>query len=169
LTNPAQPSAMRSLTLALTLAALGSTALSGAALAASMGVPLDQAVIVTLSAPAHDVVVGNPAIADVTVSDQRHLVVTGKTSGVTNLVVNDMAGRIIFSRQIVVSSSSGDRVAMIQGPQITSYACAPMCQQVGAAQGLSAGAGGGDTGGAGAPVAPAGNPGGGIQASPGTP
>jgi len=160
---------MRSLIFALSLAALGASAVSGAALAASMGVPLDQAVIVTLSAPAHDVVVGNPAIADVTVSDQRHLVVTGKSGGVTNLVVNDAAGRTIFNRQIVVGSSSGDRVEMIQGPQITSYACAPTCQQVGASQGLSAGAGGGGGGGAGSPVAPAGNTGGGVQASPGTP
>jgi hypothetical protein len=151
---------MRSLILAL---ALGSAAVPAAALAASLGVPLDQAMIITLSAPAHDVVVGNPAIADVTVSDQRHLVVTGKTGGVTNLVVDDAAGHIIFSRQIVVGASSGDRVEIIHGPQIVSYACAPICQQVA----TSAGPGGG--GGAGSPAAPAGNTASAAQPSPATP
>jgi hypothetical protein len=149
---------MRSLILALTL-----TTLPAAALAASLGVPLDQAVIITLSAPAHDVVVGNPAIADVTISDQRHLVVTGKTGGVTNLVVDDAAGRTIFDRQIVVGASSGDRVEVIHGPQVVSYACAPICQQVAATAGPSG------VGGAGSPAAPAGNTSGAPQPSPATP
>jgi hypothetical protein len=148
---------MRSFIFALTL-----TTLPAAALAASLGVPLDQAVIITLSAPAHDVVVGNPAIADVTISDQRHLVVTGKTGGVTNLVVDDAAGRTIFDRQIVVGASSGDRVEVIHGPQVVSYACAPICQQVAATAGPSGG-------GAGSPAAPAGNTSGAPQPSPATP
>ena len=149
---------MRSLILALTL-----TALPAAALAASLGVPLDQAVIITLSAPAHDVVVGNPAIADVTISDQRHLVVTGKTGGVTNLMVDDAAGRTIFDRQIVVGSSSGDRVEVIHGAQVVSYACAPICQQVAASQGPGGGAA------PASPTAPAGNTASAAQPSPATP
>jgi hypothetical protein len=153
---------MRSLILAVTLSAL-----PAAALAASLGVPLDHAVIITLSAPAHDVVVGNPTIADVTVSDQRHLVVTGKSGGVTNLVVDDAAGRTIFDRQIVVGASSGDRVEIIHGAQVVSYACAPICQQVAASAALGGGGGGGP--GAGAPVAPAANPAGAVQPSPATP
>lgn len=156
---------MRSLVLTLALAAIGSAALPAAALAASLGVPLDQAVIITLSAPAHDVVVGNPGIADVTIADQHHLVVTGKSGGVTNLVVDDAAGRTIFDRQIVVGASSGDRVEIIHGAQIVSYACAPICQQVAA----SAGPGGGGGAGAGSPMAPTANPGGAIQPSPATP
>jgi hypothetical protein len=112
-----------------------------AALAASMGVPLDQSALVTLSAPARDVIVGNPAIADVSVSDQRHLIVTGKGPGVTNLLVTDAAGRTIFNRQIVVSGASADRIALINGSTITRYACAPVCEPVGAAQGAPAGGG----------------------------
>jgi hypothetical protein len=153
---------MRRLALALVAAALPATAL-----AASLGVPTDQAVIITLSAPARDVVIGNPAIADVSLADQRHLVVTGKSGGVTNLVVADAAGRTIFDRQIVVGASSGDRVEVIHGPQIISYACAPICQQVAASQNFAGGGGGG--GGSTAPVtAPAPAPGG-VQASPTTP
>ena len=126
---------MRRFALALALAAL-----PAASLAASLGVPLDQAVIVTLPAPAHDVVIGNPTIADVSISDQRHLVLTGKTGGVTNLVVDDAAGHVIFDRQIVVGTSSGDRVQVIHGPQIISYACAPICEQVASTQGAAGGA-----------------------------
>ncbi len=108
--------------------------------AASLGVPLDQAVIVTLPEAARDVVIGNPSIADVSISDQRHLVLTGKSGGVTNLVVDDAAGRVIFDRQIVVGTSSGDRVQLIQGSQILSYACAPVCEQVAASEGPAVGA-----------------------------
>jgi len=98
-----------------------------AAFAANLGVPLDQAVRISLPAPAHDVIVGNPAIADVTVSDQRHIIVVGKTGGVTNLIVTDMRGRTILERQVVVSSQVGDRVSLINGPTVVSYACAPAC------------------------------------------
>jgi hypothetical protein len=104
----------------------------GLAAAASLDVPLDQAIRLTLSAPAHDVIVGNPSIADVEVSDQRHLVLTGKMGGVTNLIVVDERGRTLINRQIVVSDggSSGSRVAFISGPTLATYVCTPGCTMV---------------------------------------
>jgi hypothetical protein len=122
---------MRSLALASILALA-----PVAALAASLGVPLNQSVLVSLPAPAHNVFLGNPAVADVTVADQRHVVVTGKTGGTTNLIVTDERGRTIFDRQIVVSTNAGigDRVSLINGGNVISYACAPGCEQVGDAQ-----------------------------------
>lgn len=128
---------MRQLILSLALALA-----PAAALAASMGVPLDESTLITLPAPARDVIVGNPAIADVSVSDQRHIIVTGKGPGVTNLVITGSNGRPIFNRQIVVSGASADRVALINGSTITRYACAPVCEPVGAAQGAPARDGG---------------------------
>ncbi len=120
---------MRRLALVLILAIAPTVAF-----AASLGVPLDQSVRISLPAPAHDVIVGNPAIADVSVSDQRHLVVTGKSGGVTNLIVTNLAGRTIFDRQIVVSASSGDHVSLINGGDVVTYACAPGCAMVGSVQ-----------------------------------
>jgi Pilus formation protein N terminal region len=121
---------MRSLALASILALA-----PVAALAASLGVPLNQSVLVSLPAPARNVFLGNPTVADVTMSDQRHVVVTGKTGGVTNLIVTDERGRTIFDRQIVVSTAAnGDRVSLINGGNVISYACAPSCEQVGDAQ-----------------------------------
>ena len=120
---------MRSLALASILALA-----PVAVMAASLGVPLNQSVLVSLPAPAHNVFLGNPTVADVAMSDQRHVVVTGKVGGVTNLIVTDERGRTIFNRQIVVGSSAGDRVSLINGGNVISYACAPTCEQVGDAQ-----------------------------------
>ncbi|HWF77758.1 MAG TPA: pilus assembly protein N-terminal domain-containing protein [Caulobacteraceae bacterium] len=140
---------MRQLVLSLALALA-----PVAALAATLAVPLDQSALVTLSAPAHNVVVGNPAIADVAVADQRHIIITGKGPGVTNLVVTDAGGKPIFDREIVVGAQSGGRVALINGPAITSYTCAPICEA------SPAGAGG-----PAAPAIPAGQAGGAVEGS----
>jgi hypothetical protein len=119
-----------------------------AALAASLGVPLDQSIRITMPVPFRDVIIGNPAIADVAVADNRHLVVTGKTGGVTNLIVTDAAGHTIFDRQLVVSGSSGDHVVLINGAEVVNYACAPGCALVASA----AGGGGAVTAAIGAPT-----------------
>ena len=121
---------MRQLALSLALALV-----PAAAFAASLDVPLNQSSFVALPAPAHDVIIGNPAIADVSVPDQRHLIVTGKGAGVTNLVVTDARGRAIFDRQVVVGTQSGGRVALINGGQVVTYTCAPTCEQAGSAGG----------------------------------
>jgi hypothetical protein len=120
---------MRSLALASILALA-----PAAVMAASLGVPLNQSVLVSLSGPAHNVFLGNPAIADVAMSDQRHVVVTGKTVGGTNLIVTDERGRTIFNREIVVGASGGNRVALVNGGAVISYACAPECEVVGQPQ-----------------------------------
>jgi len=135
LTNAEDPSGMRkiALSLALTLALA-----PAAALAASLGVPLDQSTLITLSAPAHNIVLGNPAIADVSVSDERHLVITGKGAGITNLIVTDAGGRTIFERQIVVGAGTGDRVLLINGSSLVRYACTPTCEPMSDAQGAPA-------------------------------
>jgi len=114
---------MRKLALALLLA-LAPVAAS----AASLSVTLDQAVRLTLKGPAQDVIVGNPGIADVTVADQRHLVIVGKSFGVTNLVVIGASGRTLFNRQIIVGASNDGRVSVYRGPTATSYSCSPGCQ-----------------------------------------
>jgi putative type II/III system pilus formation protein len=158
LTNPAEPSGMRQLAFALALAVA-----PAAALAATLDVPLDQSAFVTLAAPAHNVIIGNPAIADVSVADQRHIIITGKGAGITNLVITDARGHAIFDRQIVVGAGSGNRVALINGSQIISYTCAPVCEQVGGAAGAQPAAAPAPAGGA--IEAPRGS----IAASPNTP
>ncbi|HEY1427443.1 MAG TPA: pilus assembly protein N-terminal domain-containing protein [Caulobacteraceae bacterium] len=150
------------LTLALALAPV-------AALAATLAVPLDQSAFVSLPGPAHNVIIGNPAIADVAVADQRHLIITGKGAGVTNLLVTDASGRPVFDRQIIVGADAGGRVTMINGGQVTQYTCAPQCQAAsGPAPGGLLGAMLGAMAGA-QPRTDTTRPSGGVEASPNIP
>lgn len=108
-----------------------------AAAAEPLSIRVNQSAAVRLSAPARDVVIGNPAIADVNVLDKRSLVVLGKAYGITNLIVMDQAGRTIVDRQIVVSGAE-PAMSFFHGTEVRSYACADRCERIG---------GGGDSGG----------------------
>jgi hypothetical protein len=101
--------------------------LPASALASGLSVPIDHAVRITLPAPAGDVVIGNPAIADVTVADDHHLLVIGKAMGATNLIVTASNGRPMMSREIVVSGPEINRISLITGTDTQTYACAPGC------------------------------------------
>lgn len=98
------------------------------ALADTLTVRLDQNSPVRLSAPARNVVIGNPNIADVNMLDARHLVVLGKAYGVTNLLVMDAAGRIILDKQVVVASPDS-AMAYYRGGEARTYACAERCER----------------------------------------
>lgn len=111
------------------LAALAVLATGGSALAQGLPVRIDQATRVALSAPARDVVIGNPSVADVTIIDGRNLLVMGKAYGVTNIVVLDARGRTILDRQIVVSASDEGRISFYRGPDVYNYACSPRCER----------------------------------------
>lgn len=113
----------------LLLAALAVLTPGGSAWAQGMPVRIDQATRVALSAPARDVVIGNPSVADVTIIDGRNLLVMGKSYGVTNIVVLDARGRTILDRQIVVSASDEGRVSFFRGPDVYNYACSPRCER----------------------------------------
>jgi hypothetical protein len=89
---------------------------------------MDQAARVMLSRPARDVIIANPAIADVNVLDSRSIVVLGKAVGVTSLLVVDPAGRTIADRQVIVSSSDAGRMSYYRGAgAVQDFACSPRC------------------------------------------
>ena len=113
---------MRSSVIALLLALVPAIACAG-----RLAVSLDQSVRLTLSTPAQDVIVGNPDVASVQVADSRHLVITGKKYGVTNLIVTNGAGRTIYNGQLIVSAPDVGRVSVYEGPVPVNYACAPRC------------------------------------------
>lgn len=116
----------RLLSLAAVLAALS---VAAPAMAQSLPIRIDQAARVVLAGTARDVIIGNPAVADVTVLDARTLVVTGKGYGITNLMVVDSRGRTILDRQIIVSANDDGRVTMYRGGDLYNYACAPRCER----------------------------------------
>jgi len=113
-----------------------------AAAAAGMNVPLSETRPLSFSGSAADVLVGDAAIADVTVIDHHHLLVHGKAFGRTNLVVMDEAGRTVFSGPIIVGASDEDHVSVFRGAQQSEYSCSVRCEKISGA-GSTAGAGGG--------------------------
>jgi hypothetical protein len=119
---------MRRSAFAVTIVLLG----AHPAAAEVLTVNMDQSAAVRLSAPARSVVIGNPAIADVSMLDARNLVVLGKAYGITNLLVMDARGRMILDRQIVVASS-GSAMSYYKGGEVKSYACAERCEPVASA------------------------------------
>ena len=100
----------------------------GTAQSGSLNVEIDQTQRIQLRGPAGSVIVGNPAIADVTVVDANTLYITGKGNGVTEIVAVDTIGRTVFQSQVVVTDGAGSgRVRVWRGGQATEMACASSC------------------------------------------
>lgn len=125
------PSFMRS---ALIAAGLTVSALTGIAPATAsdettlVSVNANMARVLRLSAPAATVIIGNPAVADVTIQDPQTLVLTGKSFGRTNMIILDGRGDPIADTVVEVTQLSSDTVTMFMGSQRTSLSCAPTCQ-----------------------------------------
>lgn len=96
---------------------------------ALLDVTIDQARLIRLNADTAQVIVGNPAIADVAAQSARLLVVTGKSSGTTNLIALDAGDREILSVRLCVREGDVRRVTLYKGPSRQSYHCAPDCQR----------------------------------------
>jgi len=141
---------MRAL-LTLGLAAASALAISTAASAApSIVVPIDQSTRLNIAGAAYSVLVGSPAVADVTVVDSRTLYISGRGYGSTDVVVLDREGGLLYRGEIVVTGAEVGRVSVYRGAARTDMACAPGCQ-VTARSGGATGAGGAAAGG-GAPT-----------------
>ena len=89
-----------------------------------------QASYVTLTGPVRDVVLGDPLVADVSVINERTLVVLGKRAGVTSLMAFDAQGRALADRRVVVSETPDDAVTVQRGVMASSYACGARCSKL---------------------------------------
>lgn len=98
------------------------------ALAKDIIVPVDEAILVRLDKQASDVIIGNPSIADVSVQNGRLLVVTGKTFGITNIIILDSQGQEILSEKVHVQTDQKRLVRVFKGKSRASYDCAPRCE-----------------------------------------
>ena len=115
---------------AFTVAALLS--LHAAAAAAEGGerlaVAIDHAHVLRITRRAETVIIGNPSIVDVTVHDSQTLVLTGRSYGITNLVVLDGNGEAIIDAPISVTSSEEGTVRVYRQSERVTYACLPQCR-----------------------------------------
>lgn len=78
-------------------------------------VPLGGSVLVQTGGAARSVVIGNPAIADVTVESPRTIAVFGKYTGGTTLQILDGGGSILYQAAVVVMPGGADSVTLRYG------------------------------------------------------
>lgn len=95
---------------------------------APVSVKVNMARILRINAPASTVIIGNPAIADVTIQDPQTLVLTGKAYGQTNLIILDSKGSPIADTMIEVIQDQAGIVTVYMGNKRTSLSCEPTCQ-----------------------------------------
>jgi len=95
---------------------------------APITVNVNMARVLRINSPAATVIVGNPAVADVTIQDPQTLVLTGKSYGQTNLIVLDSTGNPVADTLIEVVQLQAGTVTVYEGSARTSLACAPVCQ-----------------------------------------
>ena len=125
---------MRRLTLAFCAClTLGATTAGAQIPAAPLSVSAGQAAHISLSGPVRDIVLGDPTVADVSLVNERTLVVLGKKAGATTLLAFDARGRPLADRQIVVSDIPDQAVIVQRGVTASTYACGDRCSQVGGA------------------------------------
>lgn len=98
--------------------------------AITVTVNTNMARVLRINAPAATVIIGNPAIADVTIQDPQTLILTGKSFGRTNMIILDSNGDPIADTMVEVAQLNTDTVTVFLGAQRTSMACAPNCQPV---------------------------------------
>ena len=91
-------------------------------------VTVDRAKVFRVSRPAATVIVGNPSIADATIEDEKTLVLTGRSFGVTNLIILDADGNPIVDQTLVVRGHETNTVRIYRRSSRETLACAPVCE-----------------------------------------
>jgi Flp pilus assembly secretin CpaC len=90
-------------------------------------VKYDQSQLLRLPQPAAEIIIGNPVIADVAVQSGGVLIVTGKSFGITNMIVLDAKRDVILERRIMVRREDVRVVNLLRGSQRQTYNCTPQC------------------------------------------
>ncbi|MFC5415189.1 pilus assembly protein N-terminal domain-containing protein [Dongia soli] len=108
-----------------------------------LAVDLNGARSIGLNAAANDVIVGNPAVADVSLQAPDHLVVIGKQAGRTRVIAMDAAQKVLFN-QIIVVVAGDEGMVTVTGPRKgnivqNDYACATHCSAIPGGSGSGSG------------------------------
>ena len=104
--------------------------LAGAVQAADFKVAMNETKALHLVTPASTIIVGNPAIADVTVEGSNLLYVVGRSYGTTNFIALDSEGKTIMDMDVSVVAQSASAVTLTRGTGQLSYNCTPRCERV---------------------------------------
>jgi Flp pilus assembly secretin CpaC len=122
------PMTMRYLT-KVSLAPAFAVALSatGALAQETINLQLDRATVIRAPAKTTTMVVGNPAIADVSVQKNGVIVLTAKSYGETNLLALDADGQLVSESWLKVHALARDNLVITRGVERETYSCAPTC------------------------------------------
>jgi Flp pilus assembly secretin CpaC len=118
---------LRPIAAAAAIATVSAGAAVPALAAEDLIVKYDQSKLVRLQKPAAEIIVGNPSIADVSVQSGNLLVVTGKTFGITNIIILDAERNVIQDQRVLVQRDEGKVVNLMRGVDRQSYNCTPQC------------------------------------------
>lgn len=93
----------------------------------TVSVVMDQALVVRAPEKIRTMILGNPAIADISSEGKGMLVITGKAYGSTNLVLIDEDGRVAGETLIQVGPPRAGVVTVQKGETKEAYSCTPRC------------------------------------------
>lgn len=99
-----------------------------AAKAEQVWLTMDQVRPIKLENPAQSIVVGNPAIADVTVQDNQNILLFGKAPGLTNIYIFDEKGDAANNLVIRVRSPNTDMLTLQRGIARMTFNCTTNCE-----------------------------------------
>ncbi len=102
---------------------------AGPASAEQIWLTMDQVTPYRLGAGAGEVVVGNPAIADVTVLDRERIMLFGKAPGLTNIFIFDENGEPMQDLVIRVRTTGTEMLTVQRGADRITYNCTSICDQ----------------------------------------
>ena len=114
-----------SLLLTLLVAA---SAVATSATADSTVIHTSQSRRILLHGAAASVLVGDPAVADVTLLDAHSIILVGKSYGATDVLVLDRDGRTLFDSHVMVTAPDTGVVTIHRGVNTAEYSCSPRCQ-----------------------------------------
>jgi Flp pilus assembly secretin CpaC len=119
---------MKKICLAALVGLAAATSLAGFSMAGQpLGIEIDQSQVMKLPSTPGVVVIGNPAVADVTIQD-KNLFIHGRGFGETNLIILDLQGNPIADFDLTVKRTAVNAVALFRAEKRYSYACAPWCE-----------------------------------------
>lgn len=90
-------------------------------------VKYDQSQLLRLPRAATEIIIGNPAIADVSIQTGNLLVVTGKSFGITNIIALDAERNVIQDQRVMVRRDEGGVVNLYRAANRATYNCSPQC------------------------------------------
>ncbi|NNM74940.1 pilus assembly protein N-terminal domain-containing protein [Enterovirga aerilata] len=91
-------------------------------------VAVDRAKVIKLPEKTQTVIIGNPAVADISIQKNGVVVLTGKSFGVTNFIALDSSGGMIGESMVSVTAPTDATLTVQRGLERQTYSCTPVCQ-----------------------------------------